>query len=100
MCASATDSAFTSELTAVAIERSDAGKRGDFASVERAEFWEVAEEGAGDGVADTWHGGKDVAFVPPVVVLFDGSIDYLIECLELCSEGIDDAVDAHKSLML
>jgi hypothetical protein len=48
--ATAADTAFATELAAVAVERSDAGEGGDLAAIERAELREVTEESRSDAL--------------------------------------------------
>ena len=79
---------FASESAAVAIEGGDTDQCGDLFIGQHAEFRQIGEQGIDDLGADTGHGEQDIAFVPPLIDLFDQSRNLAIELVDL---GLDVA---------
>jgi len=85
---------FTSKRSAIPINRGQTDEGGDFASVQRAEFGEFADEHTDGLGADPGSGAENFGFPPQVVTLLSKGTDPFIDYPDFLFEGIDNRTNA------
>jgi hypothetical protein len=80
---SAAGHAFAAELSAVAVERSNAHESRDLLAVEFAEFGEIGDDGAGGDSSDSGDGLDEAGGVLELGIAVKPTFDFLGEVLEL-----------------